>query len=468
MADKKKKFTYIPREDKRTNPEVRLDNTFPPTLISSPNQSIEELISLYNQGFLTSDDAEEGTYSTQGFPVRSLLQNESISTPPVFPEDRAPAPMHTLPYSIEDIRQVGHVPEVQSLLRSVEHQPEVARTQRWSDHHDRTSGVSAEARQADAEQARDRYPYTSFKRDIERDYQVLSGNNWTIDELLELREEDPEAFSLLMDEYFFSNLRVPGRSSEVERKFFENKKELEYYGSPPGTMMKLPGHDHDPFEGYPIREGMARGVADDWYNTVYDRVGQKQLEEHREKESRGMDTLSFGNPVEDFKRFQARAMEEGYTIVYGTTPKKGKASFVRHNEKTIYFDPFLAREKYREKAWKFPKLPGVKPLEDRHFPTERSWFDFLHEHELAHLKLKRKKNESTADYENRINKYALDFLEVAKGSDDLDRWDNIEGALRTVMGAGPRLLGGLGMALWPTSTVSQEEEDRQLRMHGGD
>ena len=339
MADKKKKFTYIPREDKRTNPEVRLDNTFPPTLISSPNQSIEELISLYNQGFLTSDDTEEGTYSMQGFPVRSLLQNESISTPTVFPEDRAPAPMHTLPYRIEDIRQVGHVPEVQALLRSVEHQPrqEVARTQRWSDHHDRTSGVSAEARQADAEQARDRYPYTSF-----------------------------------------------------------------------------------------------------------------------------------GNPVEDFKGFQDRATKQGYKIVYGTTPKKGKASFVRHNEKTIYFDPFLAREKYREKAWKFPKLPGVKPLEDRHFPTERSWFDFLHEHELAHLKLKRKKNESTADYENRINKYVLDFLEAAKGADDFYRWDNIEGALRTVMGAGPRLLGGLGMALWPTSTVSQKEEDRKLRMHRGD
>jgi hypothetical protein len=201
MADKKKKFTYIPREDKRTNPEVRLDNTFPPTLISSPNQSIEELISLYNQGFLTSDDTEEGTYSLQGFPVRSLLQNESISTPPVFPEDRAPAPMHTLPYSIEDIRQVGHVPEVQSLLRSVEYQPrqEVATTQRWSDHHDRMSGVSAEARKA--EQAR-----------IERDYPLITGmrglkNNWTIDELLQLMEEDPEAFSLLMNEYFFEEYR---------------------------------------------------------------------------------------------------------------------------------------------------------------------------------------------------------------------------------------------------------------------
>ena len=112
-----------------------------------------------------------------------------------------------------------------------------------------------------------------------------------------------------MDEYFWNNLRARGRSPEVERKFFENKKELEYYGSPPGTMMKLPGHDHDPFEGYPISEGMAQGVADDWYNTVYDRVRQKQtqefvgdvhkFEEYRRKEREGVDNLFDDIEAED-------------------------------------------------------------------------------------------------------------------------------------------------------------------------
>ena len=116
---------------------------------------------------------------------------------------------------------------------------------------------------------------------VDKDYRIVDGNQWTIGEVLKLREEDPEAFSLLMDEYFWNNLRARGRSPEVERKFFENKKELEYYGSPPGTMMKLPGHDHDPFEGYPIREGMAQGVADNWYNTIYEIVQNRQRLENK-------------------------------------------------------------------------------------------------------------------------------------------------------------------------------------------
>ena len=60
----------------------------------------------------------------------------------------------------------------------------------------------------------DKGDWKKRERDVEEDYKFLTGNNWTIDELLKLREEDPEAFSLLMDEYFWNNLRVPGRSPE--------------------------------------------------------------------------------------------------------------------------------------------------------------------------------------------------------------------------------------------------------------
>ena len=155
----------------------------------------------------------------------------------------------------------------------------------------------------------DKGDWKKRERDVEEDYKFLTGNNWTIDELLKLREEDPEAFSLLMDEYFWSNLRVPGRSPEVEKKFFKDKEWLEYYGSPPGTMMKLPGYDHDPAEGYPRDEATVQGVADDWYNSVYDRLRQKQtqefvgdvhkFEEYRRKEREGVDNLFDDIEAED-------------------------------------------------------------------------------------------------------------------------------------------------------------------------
>ena len=147
------------------------------------------------------------------------------------------------------------------------------------------------------------------ERDIERDYQFLTGNNWTIDELMQLREEDPEAFSLLMDEYFWSNLRSPGRSPDVGKKFFKDKEWLAYFGSPPGTMMKLPDYDHSSSEGYSMEEAIEQDLADDWYNAVYDRLRQKQtqefvgdehkFEEYRRKEREGVDNLFDDIEAED-------------------------------------------------------------------------------------------------------------------------------------------------------------------------
>ena len=110
------------------------------------------------------------------------------------------------------------------------------------------------------------------------------------------------------------------------------------------------------------------------------------------------------------KDYAERAAKHGYEIKYGKTPKDEATTFVRHPDKTIYFDPKMAKRKYAERAWENPRVEGVNPLEGKHFTNKEKWYQFLHEHELAHLAHKRREGESKAEYENRINQIALDAL----------------------------------------------------------
>lgn len=162
--------------------------------------------------------------------------------------------------------------------------------------------------------------------------------------------------------------------------------------------------------------------------------------------------------------YAERAGKHGYEIEYGPTPKQGTATFVRHGDKKIYFDPEMAEEKYTTKAWETPRVEGVDPIEGKHFPNKEKWYKFLHEHELAHLSNKQREGEYKADYENRVNQLALDALlegeEIAGGASDL-------GGLLSFLvdkgsGVAGRLLGGVGMALYPSSTALDEGEDVQL------
>ena len=158
------------------------------------------------------------------------------------------------------------------------------------------------------------------------------------------------------------------------------------------------------------------------------------------------------------KDYAERAAKHGYEIKYGETPKDEATTFVRHPDKTIYFDPKMAKRKYAERAWENPRVEGVNPLEGKHFTNKEKWYQFLHEHELAHLTHKRREGESKAEYENRINQIALDALFEAPS-------ESLGGLLSFLAekGAkGSRLLGGLGMALYPSSTALDENEDVAL------
>ena len=90
------------------------------------------------------------------------------------------------------------------------------------------------------------------------------------------------------------------------------------------------------------------------------------------------------------KDYAERAAKHGYEIKYGKTPKDEATTFVRHPDKTIYFDPKMAKRKYAERAWENPRVKGVNPLEGKHFTNKEKWYQFLHEHELAHLAHKRR------------------------------------------------------------------------------
>ena len=204
----------------------------------------------------------------------------------------------------------------------------------------------------------------------------------------------------------------------------------------------------------------------DWEDVIYEESASDQAVAEMMREVQALrddERKTVANLFEDTD-YAERAGKHGYEIEYGPTPKQGTATFVRHGDKKIYFDPEMAEEKYTTKAWETPRVEGVDPIEGEHFPNKEKWYKFLHEHELAHLSNKQREGESKADYENRVNQLALDALlegeEIAGGASDL-------GGLLSFLvdkgsGVAGRLLGGAGMALYPSSTALDEGEDVQL------
>ena len=82
-------------------------------------------------------------------------------------------------------------------------------------------------------------------------------------------------------------------------------------------------------------------------------------------------------------------------------------AYIDRKAKKIIIDRDLLKQKFDDQAWTKPKVKGVKPLEKDQFKTYEEWERFLIEHEKAHAINPKRKNESKADYENRINEIAL-------------------------------------------------------------
>ena len=89
-----------------------------------------------------------------------------------------------------------------------------------------------------------------------------------------------------------------------------------------------------------------------------------------------------------------------WTQVSATMKRTEKGFEIRINKK-------LLEKQFKEKAWTKPRIKGVKPLPEDQFKTLEEWQEFIINHEKAHTYMPRKKGESLADYENRVNAKAL-------------------------------------------------------------
>lgn len=84
-------------------------------------------------------------------------------------------------------------------------------------------------------------------------------------------------------------------------------------------------------------------------------------------------------------------------------------AYYNKKKKTIFADiDYIEGPMYQDKAWTKPKIKGVNPLPEDAFPTPKAFSNFVMLHEIAHTNFLQKAGESKAQYENRINKIAME------------------------------------------------------------
>lgn len=108
---------------------------------------------------------------------------------------------------------------------------------------------------------------------------------------------------------------------------------------------------------------------------------------------------------------------------------------------TIKFDrEYIETTQFDEKAWLSPKVEGVKALPDI-FESPKDWSNFVMLHEIMHTRFARKPKETTAQYENRINKLALQEYKqqsiIQQETVDTFRSAMNSGVLNTILAATP-------------------------------
>ena len=117
--------------------------------------------------------------------------------------------------------------------------------------------------------------------------------------------------------------------------------------------------------------------------------------------------------VKPKKKVEEPKAEPEYTIEYTKSTKTREGSkdivpaYIDRKANKIIIDKDLLKQKFDDQAWTKPKVEGVKPLEKDQFKTYEEWERFVIEHEKSHAINPKRKNESKADYENRMNEIAL-------------------------------------------------------------
>lgn len=83
-------------------------------------------------------------------------------------------------------------------------------------------------------------------------------------------------------------------------------------------------------------------------------------------------------------------------------------------EDTIFIDVEALRASYPDKPWTRVQVEGVDALPENAFKSEAEWVNFVALHELHHKTTKRLPNETKAEYENRINRLALEEVRAGR------------------------------------------------------
>ncbi len=116
-------------------------------------------------------------------------------------------------------------------------------------------------------------------------------------------------------------------------------------------------------------------------------------------------------------------------------------AFYNPKSNTIRFDrEYIEGTMFDEKAWLSPKVEGVKALPDI-FESPKDWSNFVMLHEVMHTRSARKPKETNVQYENRINKLALDEYKkqsaIQQETVDTFRSAMNSGVLNTILMATP-------------------------------
>lgn len=107
-------------------------------------------------------------------------------------------------------------------------------------------------------------------------------------------------------------------------------------------------------------------------------------------------------------------------VVRGKVPQDpGRDDYVaakfKGEEGKIYWDEEYLLNNWKDKPWSKPRVEGVEPLPDFYFQTPEEWARFVLYHEMRHARSARGADETVPQYENRMNREALQML--AEGKD---------------------------------------------------
>jgi len=161
-----------------------------------------------------------------------------------------------------------------------------------------------------------------------------------------------------------------------------------------------------------------KAIADDLLKEKYSNV-QNILDKIAEKFAISNDELSEVERTHEGmfgKSIKTLLKEANVSVKYGATGKTradGSPVHAIYHGKTnsISIDLEAVAKQWINKPWENPKVAGVDPLDSNVFKTPADWAEFVFRHEIAHSTLKRGAQETLAEYENRINRVAMNQME---------------------------------------------------------